>query len=893
MPAMTDNERQAEIQKRIYECRRTRSTELDLRGLIIDEVPEDVFELVWLESLDISGDWDGNGQLVCVPSQLQYLNKLKKLHCSFHKISNLNSLKYIRKLIFLNCSFNKLNTLQDVQYLLKLKFLFCFGNQLINLKGLESLFYLQILECEDNQISTLQGLSCLTDLKKLDCSDNRLSTLQGLEHVLQLQTLNCSWNQLITLQGLERLSRLRTLDCSNNNLVRIPQVIQQRVFNKKIVELNLDGNHLKNIPQVVYENNNCCEPLINYWQALSKGSTYVQQLKVQLIGNGRVGKTTLAYALEHKKAPPENFESTHGIALKEIPFQLEGQDQPVTLQLWDFGGQEIYHATHRLFLAKDCLYLLLWAEETEESLEETNHPVSYWLELIHDLGGDSPVILVKNQIDRSDKLPERPEGLTNDLSGAKQVRDAVKVSAMKYQRIPSLRGAIASIIEELQPRICLELPNSWLAVQAELDTLRSQQQRTLHFDEFEKFCEQAGIEDAQWFADYLHQSGFIFYQANSFQNQLILDQNWAIETIYKLFDRNKSIRRRIEKAQGRISGDEFAEFWPTETESEHQIYASFMRNCGVCYEIDWNSKKHFKDREFIIPALLPEKSPLCESWGTERAGDWQLEVQYPFLHRSIIERLIAKLDQKYRGSTWRSGIFCTTSDGQVLMQTQLEQAKTSNKGSLLFKLRGQQLERLLYELRRLISQASPHKHYQELLTRYGKTEPLPEFQEEYHMTESTPVEVKKVKIFISYSHEDEDKRQELDKRLKAIQRLLPIETWHDRQLLAGERVHEKILKQLEGADIVILLISSSFIASDYCFSKEMEVALKAYEKNENVVIPIIVSETADWHDFDIGKITALPTDGKPPNQWIDKDAFWADVQKGIKRQVEHLLNKAD
>lgn len=89
---------------------------------------------------------------------------------------------------------------------------------------------------------------------------------------------------------------------------------------------------------------------------------------------------------------------------------------------------------------------------------------------------------------------------------------------------------------------------------------------------------------------------------------------------------------------------------------------------------------------------------------------------------------------------------------------------------------------------------------------------------------------------------------------------------------------------------MILLISPDFIDSDYCFSKEMEVALKAYEKNKNVVIPIIIRETTDWHDFEIGKITALPTDGKPLSQWIDKDAFWADVQKGIKLQVEHLLN---
>ena len=981
---MTEDERLAEIQRRINECRRTHAIELDLSLLIFDEVPDDVFELVWLEKLNISGYWESKGELGRVhvflvmefnvpsswkskkklerlPSQLQtltslseldisnqsvknlgdlrFVSQLKSLDCSSNQLNTLQDLKHVPNLQNLTCSFNQLSTLQGLEHVSQLQSLDCSSNQLNTLKGLEHVFQLKSLNCSDNPLSTLQGLehvsqlqslncSCnllntlqglehVSQLRSLDCSSNQLSTLQGLEHVFQLQSLNCSNNPLSTLQGLEhvsqlqslncssnqlrtlqsieQLSQLQSLDCSYNQITHISLLVQQQVLDKKIINLKFYDNPIHRIPSVIFRSSSfydCCDSLINYWQALEQGSTQIQQLKVQLLGNGRVGKTTLAYVLEHKQAPPENFESTHGIALKEIPFQLEGQDHPITLQLWDFGGQEIYHATHRLFLAKDCLYLLLWAEETDESEDETNHPVSYWLELINDLGGDSPVILVKNQIDRdrSDNLPERPEGLTNDLPGAKQIRDAVKISAMKYQRIPSLRGAVASIIEELQPRICLELPNSWLAVQAELDALRRQQQRTLHFEEFEKLCEQTGIEDAQWFADYLHQSGFIFYQADTFQNQLVLDQNWAIKAIYKLFDRNKTIRRRIEKAQGRISGDEFSEFWPNETESEHQIYASFMLNCGVCYEIERNSKKHFKDREFIIPALLPEKSPVCDSWGTERAEDWRLEVQYPFLHRSIIERLISKLDQKYHGSTWRSGIFCTTSDGQVLFQTQLEQAKTSNKGSLLFKLRGQVLERLLYELRKLISEASPHKRYQELLTRNGKTEPLPEFQEEYHMTEPTPVEAKKVKIFISYSHLDEVHKKELDKHLKALSHLFAIEAWNDRQLIAGDQVDKTIFEKLNAADVVLLLISPDFMASDYCFKKEMQSALKAYKENKNTLIPIIIRNTPTWFKHEIGQMVALPTDGKHLSKWDDPDDFWADVETGIAKRVEHLLN---
>ena len=70
------------------------------------------------------------------------------------------------------------------------------------------------------------------------------------------------------------------------------------------------------------------------------------------------------------------------------------------LACWDFGGQEIYHATHRLFFADDSIYLLVWAEETEEELSERNMPLDYWLDIIEDLAPDSKIQIIKNQVDK-------------------------------------------------------------------------------------------------------------------------------------------------------------------------------------------------------------------------------------------------------------------------------------------------------------------------------------------------------------------------------------------------------------------------------------------------------------------------------------------------------------
>jgi internalin A len=261
-----------------------------------------------------------------------------------------------------------------------------------------------------------------------------------------LQSLDCSNNQINNLT-LSNLPQLQALDCSDNQISHL-KPIYNFVISEQLKNLQAYGNPVCDIPAGILGNgwvdDDCLENLKNYWQDLANGSERQQQLKVQLVGNGRVGKTTLAYALEHKYAPNEPFKSTHGIVIKELQQPLDGEDNPVTLQLWDFGGQEIYHATHRLFLSDNCLYLLLWAEETEDHLDETRHPVSYWLELIHDLAPNSQVIIVKNQIDRSDRLPTRPAELTEDMPGVKQIRQEVKISAMQYRGMPTLRGAIES-----------------------------------------------------------------------------------------------------------------------------------------------------------------------------------------------------------------------------------------------------------------------------------------------------------------------------------------------------------------------------------------------------------------------------------------------------------------
>jgi small GTP-binding protein len=730
-------------------------------------------------------------------------------------------------------------------------------------------------------------------LTTLHCGANQLTDLSALSHVPQLTTLHCGANQLTDLSALSHVPKLTRLFCSSNKIYDLTP-IYAAVMSGSLVSLNLYGNPVANVPTVVLGSDffdDCLQSLKTYWLDLKKGSITQRQLKVQLVGNGRVGKSTLAYALEHKHASTEHLKSTHGIVIKEIAQAIEGEAEPVTLQLWDFGGQEIYHATHRLFLSNDCLYLLLWAEETEESLQETRHSTSYWLESIHDLGAGSPVILIKNQIDRADHLPERPPELTDEVLGYEQIKQAVKISAFQYKNFAALRGAIEDVIQELKYRVCLHLPRSWFEVQQALAAFKPQ--KTMPFAHFQQLCLKAGVSDAEWFVQYLHRTGILFYQQGAFQDQIILDQNWAIEAVYKLFDPHEH-RSLLEQMRGRFKGRFTSTFWCDAEQNEREIYLSFMCNAGICYEVENKAATSFDAKEFIIPALLPECCEAKLAWQGGASSDaWVLEIAYAFLHRSIIERLIVRLGAAYQGEPWRTGIFCRTEYGQVLVEAVYANKQQSTQGSLVFKLRGAQLKQLVYVLRQLVSEISPHRRYQEFLTQGQQAkQPLPEFKQEQDMhsalDKNQPHE-KTIKLFISYSHKDEVLRERLDIELKGMQRSLPLEAWHDRHLLAGSLVHSEILKQLQAADIVLLLISPDFMASDYCFNKEMEIALKDYEAGRNIVIPVIVRKTADWSEHQIGHHTALPKDGKPLKQWADEDEFWADVNQGIRNCVKSLL----
>ncbi|MCI5162162.1 MAG: hypothetical protein D3917_09110, partial [Candidatus Electrothrix sp. AX5] len=253
--------------------------------------------------------------------------------------------------------------------------------EVFQLTGLTGLYL------RSNQLSSLPSeLFQLTNLIGLSLSDNQLSSLpSNIAQLTNLTGLSLRSNQLSSLPPeLFQLTKLTYLGLSDNRLIFLPTEIIQL---PKLEWLGLHRNPLTSPPYELAVQD--IEAIREYFSSAEEGTQALAEAKVILVGDGASGKTSLTRCLREERFN-EHEETTHGIRIK--PWQLETGDQSLRCNLWDFGGQEIMHATHQFFLSRRSLYVLVLDGRRDERPE-------YWLRYIESFGGGSPVLVVLNKYD--------------------------------------------------------------------------------------------------------------------------------------------------------------------------------------------------------------------------------------------------------------------------------------------------------------------------------------------------------------------------------------------------------------------------------------------------------------------------------------------------------------
>ncbi|MFK8103419.1 MAG: toll/interleukin-1 receptor domain-containing protein [Saprospiraceae bacterium] len=142
-----------------------------------------------------------------------------------------------------------------------------------------------------------------------------------------------------------------------------------------------------------------------------------------------------------------------------------------------------------------------------------------------------------------------------------------------------------------------------------------------------------------------------------------------------------------------------------------------------------------------------------------------------------------------------------------------------------------------------------------------------------------------IKVFTSYAHKDEALREELDVHLAMIKRQKAITIWNDRQIEDGTEWDAKIKKELEEADIILLLFTPLFLASTYIYDVELKRAMERHEAGTARVIPIII-KPCDWLATDFAKLQGIPKNGKPVTTWEDRDEVFLSIAQSLKKTIK-------
>jgi internalin A len=679
------------------------------------EFPDAILKLENLEFLYLANDNlkgmgindDGrNVGLKSLPSNIDNLKKLAVLDLSANQIKDLpKGFENLQNLKSLSLSLNGITKLSDQICKLKnLELLTLGGNniaslpktfeQLSNLKCLLvgknkfSIFPLEITRLKNLQILSIIGNSIknippdigeLSNLRALilgfssEFGENRIDALKYLnKYFFKTRKMEFLWvvdsdgsNRIENIPNeIGKLRKLNTLLISNNKLTSINPQIQGL---KKLDLLDLRGNHIP-IPPEILNKINKPQTILNFFFSTIAGQrNTINEIKLLIVGQGSVGKTSLVQQILHGTFDLHQTK-TEGISINqwvvdsglhtgesETLSTINGQSS-IKLNTWDFGGQEIMHATHQFFLTKRSLYLLV----LDARLTQEENRVEYWLKIIQSFGGDSPVLIVGNKTDQHPLDIDRT-GLQKKYPN---IVGFIETSATTGAGIEELKTKIAKQVDTL-PHVHDLLPETWFIVKSKLEEL-AKNKNFFTQDEYLSLCDTNNVTDEtskHTLIGFLHDLGVVlhFQDDPRLVNLGILNPQWVTNGVYKILNSHKLFQN-----QGQLTVSILNDILdlPEYPSNKRLFIVDMMKKFELCYDIE-------PDKSFLIPDLLPKDEPFTGEWNSALA----FQIHYNILPSSIISRFIVRMNAFVYKTVWRSGVVLKSSGNTALVKADIEDRK--------------------------------------------------------------------------------------------------------------------------------------------------------------------------------------------------------------------------
>ncbi len=630
----------------------------------------------------------------------------------------------------------------------------------------------------------------------------------------------------------------------------------------------------------------------------------LNEAKTLIIGAGGSGKTSLMRRLMNQEFNPKE-DQTHGIRIIKHKIKYEDKENTkIDIHFWDFGGQEINHATHQFFYSKRSLYVLVLDARQEQQAE-------YWLKYIESFGGDSPVLVVLNKIDENPAFEVNRRFLLEKYPNIKRSENFYRVSCSTGEGIAELQEAVRGALYDLDLRK-MELAPSWFAVK---EALTNMKENYISYDKYFEICRESGVTDAtaqEVLRDLIHDLGLAldFKRLRDFNRQ-VLNPKWITNGVYRIINspkvggEGKGVLRfgaldDILHDWERYDAEDDKNYeYPAHT---HRYITGIMQEFQLCYQLD--------ERAYIVPDLLPVQEPAGLDYA---APPLHFVIRYEdLLPRSVMPRFMVQMHHRIPEGTdkrWRTGVVIRE---PLYEASAIIRADYAEKETHIW-VKGTDRRRMLSFIRKTFEgiRASFSKlnvsewyviqkekgkkavvvDYETLVICDKENNGIyfcPELRKNFNTKDvlngieapESRAELPKIRAFISYSHKDEKLKEDFKAHLKPLTYEYGLDLWDDREIDAGKQWEDEIIAHLERDNLIFLLISSAALASDYIWQKEIPKAIQRHNAGEAIVIPVILRPCA-WTGLDFSKIQAIPKEGKAITTWENQDEGWLDAVRRI------------
>lgn len=577
----------------------------------------------------------------------------------------------------------------------------------------------------------LSGLAELESVERWPQDLERID-LNGCERLAELPEV---WPQALRRLGLRGARSIRSLRGLENaavdflDLRQAENLTELPVFKTFPRTLYLFGSGVKSPPAVAHgidEDENVAAKTKAFFKDIDAfGSGFVNRCKLLVLGNGEAGKTHLSQLLATGESARE-LGSTHGVQFWPWTLEMDtGSD--VQMQVWDFGGQEIYHGTHRLFASKGSVFTVLWnpdekreraSDQTSQSYQDEKRPLLYWLDYIHAISDKPSVAVVCSRSTFS--TAEIEERLKRDLAGKHEGAyeifyiDSQPKDGESFGQIGRLRKWLRREVAAHVASEGNEVPSHWEIAQDLIDSslkARSDDRKRTRIDtralgrsEFSEILSRSieeaieenpekygklksaverGLLDLSPARDsmtrllgFFTDSGWIYWDAGLFEGEIIIDQQWALDGIYSVLDRDDAVYAKIRGHRGRFRQSDLLEScWKNDEnetlrydERERSLLLSYMEQCNLVFKVQ-NREESGREEDVYVSFehLLDErqinKRPVLRESGVEVVTRCFGSDRF---HKGLWQELVVRFGREYwnNANYYSDGLSLINLDGQ-------------------------------------------------------------------------------------------------------------------------------------------------------------------------------------------------------------------------------------